>query len=91
VRDQTKVVSYISLIAGGIAVLAFILRLIARLPCFGGIWGWDDYAIVVAMVSSVAIGCNISGLTRAKLPTLPLTALSVVCKIENGTDVFQRS
>lgn len=38
------------MIAGGFAVLAVVLRIFARLPCFGGTWGWDDWAIVVAMV-----------------------------------------
>ncbi|KAF2119774.1 hypothetical protein BDV96DRAFT_642780 [Lophiotrema nucula] len=50
VRNHTKLVSYTALIAGGIAVMAVILRIFARLPCFGGTWGWDDWAILVAML-----------------------------------------
>ncbi|KAF2732466.1 hypothetical protein EJ04DRAFT_565929 [Polyplosphaeria fusca] len=50
VRDHTHLVSYISLIAGSVAVLAVILRIFARLPCCGGTWGLDDWAILVAML-----------------------------------------
>ena len=50
VRDDTKLVSYNGIIAGGIALLAVIVRIIARLPWFGGTWGLDDWAIIVAMV-----------------------------------------
>ncbi|ORX93766.1 hypothetical protein BCR34DRAFT_608475 [Clohesyomyces aquaticus] len=49
-RDHTHLVSYTGLIAGGVAVLAVILRTFARLPCCGGTWGLDDWAILVAMM-----------------------------------------
>lgn len=31
-------------------MIAFILRMIARLRCCGGMFGMDDYTMVVAMV-----------------------------------------
>ena len=54
VRDHTKLVSYTAMIAGGLAVIAVILRIFARLPCCGGTWGLDDWGIIVAMVNYAA-------------------------------------
>ena len=51
IRDKTKQGTYTSLIVGGVAVFAFILRAIARLPRFGGKWGADDWVMTVAIVS----------------------------------------
>ncbi|KAF2186281.1 hypothetical protein K469DRAFT_631075 [Zopfia rhizophila CBS 207.26] len=50
VRDHTKLVSYTGIIGGSCAILAIILRMFARLPCLGGTWGWDDWAILTAML-----------------------------------------
>jgi len=50
VRDNTRAVSYAGMIGGGVALLSVILRVIARMPCCGGTWGWDDWGILVAMV-----------------------------------------
>jgi hypothetical protein len=33
-----------------VAVLAYALRVIGRLPCLGGVWGLDDWVMTVAMV-----------------------------------------
>ncbi|KAF1951534.1 hypothetical protein CC80DRAFT_203280 [Byssothecium circinans] len=49
-RDHTHLVSYFGVIGGGVAIVAVILRVCARLPFFGGTWGWDDWAIMAAMV-----------------------------------------
>ncbi|KAF2634256.1 hypothetical protein P280DRAFT_485620 [Massarina eburnea CBS 473.64] len=49
-RDHTHLVSYLGVIGGSFAILAVILRVSARLPFLGGIWGWDDWAILVAMI-----------------------------------------
>ena len=38
------------MIVGGSAVVFFILRVVARLPMFGGNWGADDWVMTVAMV-----------------------------------------
>lgn len=39
-----------TLIVGGMAVLFYLLRVIARLPIFGGNWGLDDWVMTVAMI-----------------------------------------
>lgn len=50
VRDRTILVSGIGLAGVGIAFVVFCLRLIARLPCCGGQFGWDDWTMVLTMV-----------------------------------------
>ncbi|KAK2804840.1 hypothetical protein FQN51_001482 [Onygenales sp. PD_10] len=61
-RDRTKLVSYAGVIGGGLALIAFILRMMARLPFFnGGQFGMDDACMIVVM-----------------LFTIPFSALSVV-------------
>jgi hypothetical protein len=50
VRDETKKGTYTTLIIGGFAVLAYLLRAIARLPVFGGKWSLDDWVITAAIV-----------------------------------------
>jgi hypothetical protein len=52
VRNKTDLGTFTTLIVGGVAVLTFILRAIARLPTFGGNWGLDDWAMAAAMVRS---------------------------------------
>ncbi|KAH5122993.1 hypothetical protein HBH71_038790 [Parastagonospora nodorum] len=50
VRNDTALGTYTSLVVGGAAVLFFLLRVIARLPYFGGNWGLDDWVMTVAVV-----------------------------------------
>lgn len=52
VRDQTRIVSYTGSIGGGIAILAFLLRVVSRisLRSWKGAWGADDWAMVITMV-----------------------------------------
>ncbi|OCL12389.1 hypothetical protein AOQ84DRAFT_155692 [Glonium stellatum] len=50
IRDRTKGVSVIGLTGGALTLLAVMLRLMARLPCCGGQFGLDDWAIIVAML-----------------------------------------
>ncbi|KAF3032863.1 hypothetical protein E8E12_003003 [Didymella heteroderae] len=50
VRNKTQLGTLTTLIVGGMAVLFFLLRVIARLPMFGGNWGADDWVMTVAMV-----------------------------------------
>lgn len=53
IRNRTKLISVTGVVGGGLAFLAFTLRMIARLPLFkGGPFGMDDAMIVIAMVSS---------------------------------------
>ncbi|CAG8091105.1 unnamed protein product [Penicillium salamii] len=49
VRDRTKVVSAAGLAGGIIALIAFILRMVARLRCCGGVFGMDDLTMMVTM------------------------------------------
>jgi hypothetical protein len=50
VRNKKELGTLTTLVVGGVAVLAFILRAIARLPTFGGNWGLDDWTMAAAMV-----------------------------------------
>ncbi|KAL4861092.1 hypothetical protein BDV12DRAFT_208365 [Aspergillus spectabilis] len=49
VRDHTKMVSIAGLVGGALAVLAFALRMVARLPCCGGQLGMDDLTMALTM------------------------------------------
>jgi hypothetical protein len=49
-RDKRQLGTFTCLIVGGVALLCFILRIIARLPAFGGQWGPDDWVMTAAMV-----------------------------------------
>ncbi|KAJ5214982.1 hypothetical protein N7468_010661 [Penicillium chermesinum] len=55
IRDRTKVVSYTGVGGGIIAFIAFVLRMIARLKCCGGMFGMDDYTMILAMGLTVAL------------------------------------
>jgi len=50
IRDRTHVVSYVGIAGGVIAVIAFILRVIARLTTGGGVWGLDDWTMLLTVV-----------------------------------------
>jgi hypothetical protein len=50
VRNKTELGTLTTLNVGGVAVLAYILRAIARLPTFGGNWGPDDWVMTAAIV-----------------------------------------
>ncbi|CAG8052529.1 unnamed protein product [Penicillium olsonii] len=49
IRDRTKVVSVAGLAGGIIALVAFILRMVARLRCCGGVFGMDDLTMMLTM------------------------------------------
>ncbi|KAK9545726.1 hypothetical protein V6Z77_009280 [Aspergillus fumigatus] len=49
VRDRTRVVSIAGVAGGALALFAFVLRMMARLPCCGGQFGMDDLAMIVTM------------------------------------------
>ncbi|PGH35242.1 hypothetical protein GX50_01938 [[Emmonsia] crescens] len=54
IRNRTKLISVTGVVGGGLAFLAFTLRMIARLPLFkGGPFGMDDAMIVIAMIFTV--------------------------------------
>jgi hypothetical protein len=55
VRDGSNVVSYIGVIGGVLAVIAYLMRMTSRLPRFGGSLGWDDAVITVAMFEVIPL------------------------------------
>ncbi|KAF9698966.1 hypothetical protein EKO04_002858 [Ascochyta lentis] len=50
VRNKTELGTLTTLIVGGMAVVFYLLRVIARLPVFGGNWGLDDWVMTAAMI-----------------------------------------
>ncbi|KAH0004169.1 hypothetical protein KCU78_g13531, partial [Aureobasidium melanogenum] len=48
-RNKEAVGTYTTLIVGSVAILAYILRVISRLPGWGSQWGLDDWALTLAM------------------------------------------
>ncbi|KAL5396585.1 hypothetical protein PMIN02_003079 [Paraphaeosphaeria minitans] len=54
-RNKTLVGTYTCLIMGAIAVLVFLLRVVARLPMLGGQWGLDDWAMTASMLFNVPL------------------------------------
>ncbi|KAF9885756.1 hypothetical protein FE257_012338 [Aspergillus nanangensis] len=55
IRDRTGAVSIPALVGGILAFIAFILRIIARTPWFGGKFGWDDYTMGLTIMLSIAL------------------------------------
>ncbi|KAJ5918281.1 hypothetical protein N7454_010656 [Penicillium verhagenii] len=55
IRNRTDIVFYSGVIGGVIALVACILRVIARLGCCGGIFGWDDLTMMLTMCLLVAL------------------------------------
>ncbi|KAL2870903.1 uncharacterized protein BJX67DRAFT_389799 [Aspergillus lucknowensis] len=49
VRDRTHLVSIIGLAGGALALIAFVMRIIAHLPCCGGKLGMDDLTMALTM------------------------------------------
>lgn len=50
VRNKTELGTLTTLVVGGVAVVFYLFRVIARLPVFGGSWGLDDWVMTAAMV-----------------------------------------
>ncbi|KAF2142053.1 GMC oxidoreductase [Aplosporella prunicola CBS 121167] len=57
IRDNTKAVSYTGVIGGIIALVAYILRMVSRLPQFGGKVGWDDAVMTFAVLLVIPLTC----------------------------------
>ncbi|KAL1999071.1 hypothetical protein VTN02DRAFT_5106 [Thermoascus thermophilus] len=49
VRNRTKAVSVTGVVGGVVAFIVFCLRMISRLPCFGGQFGMDDWTMILTM------------------------------------------
>ncbi|GAB1212505.1 hypothetical protein ATERTT37_001644 [Aspergillus terreus] len=71
IRDRTKAVSITGVAGGAIALLAYILRMIARLPCMGGKLGLDDWT----MTATILYFWD----ELIYLSILPLTKISILC------------
>ncbi|TKA27618.1 hypothetical protein B0A50_04450 [Salinomyces thailandicus] len=54
-RDETTTVSYVGAIGGVLALIAYILRMVARLPFFGGSVGLDDAVITFAVMEIIPL------------------------------------
>lgn len=71
VRDESHIVSHAGIAGGVLAVFAYILRMVSRLPYFGGNnLGWDDAIISIAV-----------------LEVIPLTVLSVIREYPTASEV----
>ncbi|KAF2084270.1 hypothetical protein K490DRAFT_75929 [Saccharata proteae CBS 121410] len=57
VRDRTREVSYTGVIGGILALIAYILRMIARLPKFGGEIGADDWVMTATVLIVAPLTC----------------------------------
>lgn len=55
VRDRTKAVSYPGVIGGVLALIAYLVRMVSRLPRFGSKPGWDDAVMTFAMMEVIAL------------------------------------
>ena len=54
-RDESHVVSYVGVAGGVLAVAAYALRMVSRLPCFGGTLGWDDAVMTIAVLEVIPL------------------------------------
>jgi len=50
IRNRTKVVSYTGMSGMVIALITVLLRMIQRLPFYGGVFGLDDVVILISSV-----------------------------------------
>ncbi|KAK0628088.1 hypothetical protein DIS24_g10834 [Lasiodiplodia hormozganensis] len=57
VRDRTKSVSVSGIVGGIFALIAYVLRMVARHPKFGGTLGWDDAMMTVVVVLVAPLTC----------------------------------
>jgi hypothetical protein len=49
-RNKESLGTFTTLIVGGVAILAYFLRVAARLPGSSSKWGLDDWALTLAML-----------------------------------------
>ncbi|KAH0023302.1 hypothetical protein KCU78_g5483, partial [Aureobasidium melanogenum] len=54
-RNKEAVGTFTTLIVGSVAILAYFLRVISRLPGWGSQWGLDDWALTLAMLFTVPL------------------------------------
>lgn len=67
IRDDTRAVSYAGVIGGVLALIAYIMRMVSRMPRFGGSLGWDDAVITIAMLEIIPL--TVFSVIRESLPS----------------------
>jgi len=55
IRDRTDIITLVGIIGGALALAAYVLRMISKMPYFGGQLGWDDLAMSVTMVCTYSL------------------------------------
>lgn len=55
IRDKTASAYYPGITGGVLALFAYTLRMVSRMPCLGGGLGWDDAVLTVAMLEVIAM------------------------------------
>ncbi|KAJ5118996.1 hypothetical protein N7448_010705 [Penicillium atrosanguineum] len=85
IRDRTHVVSYAGVAGGIIALLAFILRMVARFRSCGGVFGLDDWTMLFTMcllvpLSALSVVLANAGLGR-DMWTLPFENITRILYI----------
>ncbi|KAF7597426.1 hypothetical protein BBP40_003673 [Aspergillus hancockii] len=85
VRDRTKAVSISGVVGGILAVVAFILRIMARMKCCGGELGLDDWTMALTMtlvipLSALSVVLADTGLGK-DIWTLPFHNITRILKI----------
>ncbi|KAE8152129.1 hypothetical protein BDV25DRAFT_170775 [Aspergillus avenaceus] len=84
-RDRTKAVSYAGVAGGILALIAFILRVMARMKCCGGELGLDDWAMALNMLLVIplsALSVNLADTGLGKdIWVLPFENITRILKI----------
>ncbi|KAJ6031579.1 hypothetical protein N7540_002311 [Penicillium herquei] len=85
IRNRTKIVSYAGVAGGIIAVIAFLLRMFARLRCCGGTFGMDDWTMMLTIflvipLSSLSVVLANAGLGK-DMWTLPFENITRILYI----------
>lgn len=62
-------------------MLFYLLRVVARLPMFGGNWGADDWVMTVAMVCCKVSSASSTGTDCLQILIIPLTICAYLCKL----------
>ena len=79
IRDRTKTVSYAGVAGGIIALIAFILRMIARLRCCGGTFGMDDWTMALTMVCLIHFQSKLNSLADSNVTGSCYSTISTLC------------
>lgn len=90
VRDESSKPLLIGVVGGAIALVAFILRMLAIIPIKGGkLPGWDDYTIIIA--SALTVPPTVFAVLRTCMPLPALgtpSLLRIVSHNGLGKDIW---